>query len=284
VSTILEHSRRWNCHNASRLEETAAFRLSACAYFAMPLFHGSLTKYQDGSNRPYQAVFKSRSVQRPALCIDPERGPGMYSPKPGYGIPKEAAAIFDPLRQGSAFASKSKKAEIRPSTAANVPFAPDEALQLRHLPRAPGTHSAPWAKGERKPPFFHVPFKPYPLENGAPIGRSPGLDQFYELDHIGASPVALFGTMTVNMSRSPRRYSVMKTKTKVVRGQPMYKSGAGNLGPGQYNIPRNGIDLKDPLRPSSAFARIGKGKFEGVGGSYAEWMGIEVKPPKPPWE
>jgi hypothetical protein len=46
----------------------------------------------------------------------------------------------------------------------------------------------------------------------------------------------------------------------------MYKSGAGNLGPGQYNIPRNGIDLKDPLRPSSAFARIGKGKFEGVGG------------------
>ena len=77
------------------------------------------------------------------------------------------------------------------------------------------------------------------------------------------------------------RYSVMKSRA---RARPKSAIISDEPGPGTYTLQRNGIDIKDPLRPSSAFARGGNGKFNNVGGSYAEWMGIEVKPPKLPWE
>lgn len=153
--------------------------------------------------------------------------------------------------------------------------------ELKHLPRAPGTHSAPWPHGERKPPFFHVPFKPYPLESGAPRGRSKGLDEFYDLDTTIASPIALFGTLGVNMVRSPRRYQPAFHSKVPSRPKSAATSSAGELGPGSYNLLRNGVDLKDPARPGSAFVRGSRGKFENVGGSYSEWLGIELKRPEP---
>ena len=97
---------------------------------SMPLCHGSLTKYNDGPLRPLQVPFKSRVPQRgKELEISPELGPGTYKPKPGYGCPSAAAAIIDPLRQGSAFASKSKKVELKKGVAADVDFPPAHVVR-----------------------------------------------------------------------------------------------------------------------------------------------------------
>jgi len=247
----------------------------------MPLCHGSLTAYNDGPLRPLQVPFKSRVPQRgKALEISSEVGPGTYTPRPGHGCPGASAAIIDPLRQGSAFASKSKKAELKKGVTSDVDFAP--AHVLSHLPLAPGTHSATWPHGERKPPHFHVPFKPYPLEAGAPRGRSKGLDELYDLDATAASPVALFGTLGVNMVRSPRRYKAAFHSR--VPSRPKSAATSGALGPGSYNLARGGVVLKDPKRPSSAFVRESRGKFANVGGSYnaySEWLGIELQRPEP---
>ena len=248
----------------------------------MPLCHGSLTRYNDGPLRPLQVPFKSRVPQRPKQNVGPELGPGAYSPKPGQGCPGAASEIIDPQRQSQAFASKSKKAALKKPPGADVDWPPAHVAEMRHLPRGPGSHPFAWPHGERKPPFFHVPFKAYPGLCGEPRGRSKGLDEIYDNDATGATPIGLNGTMGVNMKRSPRRYSIMSSKVPA-RPKAADLGSAGELGPGWYNLARNGIDLKDPQRPSSAFVKASKGMYEGVGGSYSDWLGI-LLPKKHEWE
>eukprot|EP00966_Prymnesium_polylepis_P178594 4136049-Prymnesium_polylepis.3 len=96
----------------------------------MPLCHGSLTRYNDGPLRPLQVPFKSRVPQRPTHDISPELGPGAYDPKPGYGCAGAASEITDPQRQSQAFASKSKKAAVRKTAAADVDFAPAHVAKM----------------------------------------------------------------------------------------------------------------------------------------------------------
>ena len=132
----------------------------------------------------------------------------------------------------------------------------------------PASQGLTWAQGVRKPPHFHVPFRPYPSMGGDPVGRSKGLDEWYNCDKTCASPVALHGTLAVNMRRTPRRYASTFKSNQPARPPPDKATGgsAGPLGPGSYPIDRSGIKVKEPKRPSSAFVRPSRGRFAGVGG------------------
>lgn len=226
--------------------------------------------------RSCRDVFNSRTPQRPIVIYSAEVGPGTYNPKPGAGMPCLTPWLKEPLRQGSAFASKSQKTPEQKTLAADVEYAPPEAARMSNLPKAPGSAALKWPHGERKPPHFHVPFRAYPSQAGDPRGREKGLDLFYDLDAIAASPVALNGTLAVNMVRHPRRYATIGSR---VPARPRHSDpgSAGGLGPGSYTLSRDGISLKDPCRPSSAFIPGSRGKFDNVGGSYAEWLGIDLR-------
>ena len=131
----------------------------------------------------------------------------------------------------------------------------------------------PWAEGKRKPPFFHIPFKPYPLESGAPRGRSKGLDEFYDLND----------TMIDSMLRSPRKYN-MRDNMKPARPKSAELGSAGPLGPGSYTLDRSFMRGRpvDRGRPSAWARRDTGGKFKNVGLSYAEYLGVDLsKLPEP---
>ena len=226
-----------------------------------------------GPTRSYRAVFDSIVPQRFELVGEGQLeliGPGTYNPV-------TEPLIREPTRMNSQFASKSDRMKKEKGNSDDVKLWEGKYAGTQHLPKAPGSHGVQWPAGERTPPFFHVPFRPYPLESGAPKGRSPGLDQFYDLDSVGASPVALYGTMGVNVQRSPRRYIHLRVSPVPPRPRSSDPGSAGHLGPGSYTLERKGIGLKDPLRPSSCFMPNGNGKFRNVGLSYAEYLGVDLK-------
>jgi hypothetical protein len=137
---------------------------------------------------------------------------------------------------------------------------------------APGSRSQGWGRGERKPPHFHVPFRAYPGLLGEPRGRDVGLDRFYNIDSTGATPIALNGTLEVNMRRHPRHYAATFKSKQPARPIRDLDAGAGFLGPGSYPTPKGCIQLKEPSRPSSAFIPFSGGMYAGVGGSYADYL------------
>jgi hypothetical protein len=223
-------------------------------------------------------VFHSRVPQRGSATgasqyaespCPPDVGPGAYDPK------LVEPWLVEPERPGSAFASRTTKSKMeRPLTAgvnmlgSDMGFASKDKLGLLRsgMPNARGQS---WPRGARKPPHFHVPFRPYPSAAGEPRGRSPGLDEFYELDLVQASPSALHGAFTANLNRTSRAYASTFKSKQPARPVASASAGAGfDLGPGAYNIDRSGIKLKDPYRPSSAFVRHSGGKFRGVGGPH----------------
>jgi len=201
-------------------------------------------------------------------------GPGSYSPSPGCGHPFYTPWLREPLRKSGTFASKTQKTPLPRSLTADVDHGGDGGINARYLKRTqgdvPGSRAQAWPRGERKPPHFHVPFRAYPSMGGDPRGRSPGLDQFYELDTVVASrPGALHGTLTVNMERTARVYApVFKSNAPVRANGP--GSGGGDtsefLGPGAYNLDRSGIKIKEPRRHSSGFMRPTGGMYHNVGG------------------
>ena len=84
----------------------------------------------------------------------------------------------------------------------------------------PGSDGRKWGKDARKPPHFHIPFRAYPFEGGEPRGREKGLDTFYEVDAVSASPSALHATLAVNMKRTPLTYApVFKSRLPRARGR-----------------------------------------------------------------
>ena len=274
-----------------------------------------------------QYVFNSKCPQRvkpgkqpgtEASCSE-EVGPGAYSPVPGVGTIFWQPWIIEPAKMGSVFSSRTQKAAMpRPVTAdidvggsdfggaqsfilhlSRALFSHPLALSLlyphlsdnlyRKVGCAPGSKAFTWPHGERKPPHFHVPFRPYPSLGGEPRGREIGLDTYYDLDRAAfASPVALHSTLGINMYRTSRVYaSTFKSK------QPGHELRIGSnldnpLGPGSYNIDRSGIKLKEPSRPSSAFIPYSGGKYKNVGGPRGDgglWDDEEVEvvpPPRPP--
>ncbi len=42
------------------------------------------------------------------------------------------------------------------------------------------------------------------------------------------------------------------------------------------SLARRGIGLKDPARPSSCFMPSTRGKYQNVGGSYADYLGVDL--------
>ena len=179
------------------------------------------------------------------------------------------------MRKGSTFASKTVKSPMpKPLTAdievgEKVEFGVG-AQYLKHVRGSmPASQGLTWAQGERKPPHFHVPFRAYPSAGGTPRGRSKGLDEFYDLDHSFASPLALHSTLAVNMHRTSRVYASTFKSRLPARPQPDSSGGSGALGPGSYTVDRihsSGIQLKEPKRASSAFARESRGRYHNVGG------------------
>ena len=237
-----------------------------------------------------QYIFNSRSKQRgdasgqPAGTGSPlsrDIGPGAYDPRPGWGQPYWRPWLNDPLRKGSAFASQTVKSKLPRPLTAHVDCLADFGGNYDKFLHgaAPGSRAQTWSRGERKPPHFHVPFRAYPLDNGEPRGRSPGLDQFYDLDSVRASPIALNGTLAVNMKHTDRKYaSIFKSKVPA-RPSAAAHGGSGELGPGQYNVAKNTIRVKEPARPSSAFIAYSGGKFRNVGGPRGDgglWPDEEV--------
>ena len=199
--------------------------------------------------------FASRSPQRMdatgkqpgcASPCDKDVGPGTYTPLPGLGHPFWQPWHSDPMRMGSSFVSKTVKAATPRPVTANVDFLADVDMSTVQT-SMPSSRGLTWPHGERKPPHFHVPFRAYPSTGGDPRGRSRGLDEWYELDEVGASPIALFGTLTVNMNRTPRKYS--STFNSKVPSRPSAKgaTAAGALGPGSHQIDRSGIKVRPPL-------------------------------------
>ena len=196
----------------------------------------------------------------------PDVGPGAYDPRPGIGNPAYTPWLRDPMRMGSQFISRTQN---RPTPAAitgkvNLTITPKHIRTVYGA--SPSSRGHKWPNGERTPPHFHVPFRAYPCEGGEPRGRSIGLDTFYELDDTGATPVALFGTLTINMERTARVYASSFNSKQPSRPRAGSGSSAGPLGPGSYNLRRDGIDLKEPKRPSSAFIPQGRGRYVNVGG------------------
>lgn len=222
-------------------------------------------------------VFNSRTPQRldatgkqPGLesPCSVHVGPGAYDCKPGTGQPYYKPWLREPTRKTSAFASQTIKGALPRPLTANLDHGGDfgiSAKYLRHLQGdVPGNKARTWPKGERKPPHFHVPFRAYPSMGGDPRGRSKGLDEFYELDNTIASPVALHGTLTVNMKRTARVYASTFRSKQIARPHPGPASSSESLGPGSYNIDRT--FLKESDRPSSAFSLSSGGKWRNVGG------------------
>lgn len=174
------------------------------------------------------------------------------------------------------FISKTVKSPTPRSVTADVDLAADipGGVSAHHLKfvqgRMPASQGLTWAQGERKPPHFHVPFRAYPSAGGAPRGRSKGLDKIYDLDQTIASPIALHGTLAVNMQRTPRKYaSTFQSRVPARPAAAAGRSLSGDVsagGPGSVEIDRSGIKVKEPKRPSSAFARDSGGKMRNVGG------------------
>lgn len=225
------------------------------------------------------AVFVSRTKQRgDATGKQPGQespcsrdvGPGTYDQHPVACLSScYQPWHIDPVRSGSTFLSKTEKTpQPRPLTA-NVDFASLDVARREvdaTLGSMPASRGLTWTSGERKPPHFHVPFRAYPSNGGEPRGRSRGLDEWYDLDHVCASPLGLHGTLGVNMVRTPRKYASTFNSKVPSRPRPGRGSGAGALGPGSIEVDRSGIKVRDPKRPSAAFRPIDRGRFAGVGG------------------
>ena len=222
-------------------------------------------------------VFNSRTPQRgdasgkqPGAESPCSRdiGPGTYDPRPGAGQQCWQPWLNDPMRMGSAFASQAEKCPVPRPLTASVDHGGDFGISAKYLKQlqgdVPGSRAHSWPKGERKPPHFHVPFRAYPSLGGQPRGRSPGLDAFYDLDNAIASPVALHGTLTVNMSRTARVYASTFKSKQPSRPNPGAVGAGELLGPGSYNIDRTFLKASD--KPNSAFIRYSGGKFRNVGG------------------
>lgn len=239
------------------------------------------------SNGTY--VFASRCPQRLdatgkqpgcASPCDVDVGPGTYSPRPGSGQPFLKPWITEPAsRHGmsASFISRTEKTPTPRPITADVDLAADVpgGVSAHHLRfthgRMPASEGLTWPHGERKPPHFHVPFRPYPSMGGAPRGRSKGLDMLYDLDHTSASPGALHGTLVVNMRRTPRKYasafkSRVPARPSAGSSHAAFFGDDGGLGPGSIEVNRDGIKLKEPKRPSPAFRTDTGGRFHNVGG------------------
>lgn len=219
-------------------------------------------------------VFASRTPQRGDAtgklpgCESPcsrDIGPGTYDLLPGVGHPFWQPWHIDPMRQQSSFISKTEKAKTPPPPTQNVDFLGDADVSVIQG-SMPASRGLTWTTGERKPPHFHVPFRAYPSNGGEPRGRSKGLDQWYDIDRVCASPLGLHGTLVVNMHRTPRRYASTFQSKQPSRPRPGSGGSAGALGPGSHDIDRSGIKIRDPKRPSPAFRPPDRGRYAGVGG------------------
>jgi len=231
--------------------------------------------------RDCRDVFASVAPQRQIFNESADAadvGPGSYDPI----LPRPW--LVEPMRQGSQFASKSQRSMRKGEQplGSDVGYPPASTTEMKYLPQAPGSSGISWQCGERKPPFFHVPSRAYPLASGAPRGRAQGLDRMYELDGITASPVGLNGALAANVMRSPRKYKNLRADHRPVRPRSADPGSAGHLGPGSYSLERQGVRLRDPNRASSSFSRSTNGKYERVGGSYAEWLGIDLRKSEDP--
>lgn len=209
---------------------------------------------------------------------DADVGPGTYTPRPGTGQPFLKPWIAPPQSfhgMSYSFISKTQKTPTPRSVTADVDLAANVpgGVSAHHLQfvqgRMPASQGLTWPKGERKPPHFHVPFRAYPSASGAPRGRSKGLDTIYDLDQTIASPIALHGTLAVNMARTPRRYASTFRSRAPARppagGSPRNFYGEASA-LASREAERGGIKIKEPKRPSSGFARDSGGKMRNVGG------------------
>lgn len=248
---------------------------------------------QDGQRPCYAFVFNSGVPQRAPPNMQPGQepstgeliGPSTYTPKASTGQPFLKEWIQDPAREQSAFASKTQKSAMPRSLTADLDIGKDFGARGSKVVRgsAPGSHGLGWAKGQRTPPFFHVPFRAYPLEGGEPRGRDIGLDIFYEIDTVSCSPIALNATLAVNVERSQRRYSSTFRSKQPARPNADNRGGSGELGPGSYTLHRSlrsSIKLLEPDRPSGWSIPYSGGKFRNVGESNRGWNSNE--PPEPP--
>ena len=234
-----------------------------------------------------------------------EVGPGAYSPVPGVGTIFWQPWIIEPAKMGSVFSSRTQKAAMpRPVTAdidvggsdfggaqsgfytSLSPSSHTHSLSLlypqisdnlyRKVGCAPGSKAFTWPHGERKPPHFHVPFRPYPSLGGEPRGREIGLDTYYDLDRAAfASPVAL-PARSASTCTAPHASTPRPSKRRAARPREAHRlTHLDNpLGPGSYNIDRSGIKLKEPSRPSSAFIPYSGGKYKNVGGPARRWRPV----------
>ena len=229
-------------------------------------------------NRTYRAVFNSKCPQRadatgrPAGLAgpSPDIGPGAYDPRPGYGQPFWKPWLNDPMKMNSTFASKTQKSPLPRPLTADINLSTGAEFLPRTNSAAPGSQASKWPQNPRKPPHFHPPFRAYPMDTGAPKGREKGLDEYYELDVVSASPTALHGTLAINMKRTNRLYASSFKSKAPQRFKHNTNMGAGALGPGSYPVDRTFLKASD--RPSTAFIPYSGGMWKGVGGSYEDWL------------
>ena len=242
--------------------------------------------FEFNSHVPQRAKPNMLPGQEPSTT--PLIGPGAYNPKISLhsGQPFVREWVSEPKRQQSAFASKTQKTQAERPLTADIDIGDDfgERGSKKNATAAPGSHGLSWSKDVRKPPFFHVPFKPYPFEGGEPRGREIGLDVFYEVDTVSATPLALHATMAVNIQRSQRRYaSTFKSKLPA-RPNPDSRGGSGELGPGSYTLHRSlrsSIRLLEPDRVSPWAIPYSGGKFRNVGKDNTGMYSDEARPPTP---
>lgn len=243
-------------------------------------------------------IFNSQVAQRvkPGMLPGQEEstsnlvGPSTYNGfQATIGQPFVREWITEPKRKQSSFASKTEKNPLpRPLTADidhGKDFGERGSRKTTGCGGAPGSRGLPWTQDLRKPPFFHIPFKAYPFEGGEPRGREPGLDKFYELDTVVASPLALTATMAINVERSQRKYSATFRSKLPARPITDARGGSGNLGPGSYTLHRrlrSSVQLTDPDRPSRWSIPYSGGKYRNVGLSHRDAFGDPMEMPTVP--
>lgn len=216
-------------------------------------------------------------------------GPGSYSPTPGHGHNFGARLgpgewSIDPRRNSWALKSETIKSPMPRPLTAECNHGKTYGISADYLKwlqgDVPGSKASPWGKNARKPPHFHIPFKPYPFIGGEPKGREKGLDEFYEVDKVAATPIGLHATLEVNMKRTNRKYHTVFRSKVPARPRSASTATPDDVGPGKYKTHEppegsvqlrhkyNAITLKEPSKPSPAFIPYSGGMYKGVGGVY----------------
>ena len=241
----------------------------------------------------YHAVLRSRTAQRappPSASLGPgsrsfERsgaiilGPGSYTPKWSEGGHAAGGRLgpeqwsIDPRRQNSSFKSQTQKGKLQRPLTADCNHGRKYGVSANYIKwlqgDVPGAAGRQWGKDARRPPHTHIKSRAYPFEGGEPKGRDVGLDVFYEVDNVVASPIGLHATLAVNMKRTDRTYASSFRSKAPARPRTASQSTPDTLGPGSHNTNEyTAVVLKNPNVPSPWARPFSGGMMKGVGGVY----------------